>query len=136
MQYAPESSSSAVTTYPSGTTMLAAKLAMDMRLRPFEAAKAIRQLFRTPGDTRQIFILLRALRGRSGLRSFRRFAASATGATVRRDRRSLLAALQDRAALVQLPPDTVGHAYREFMVGHNLSAEHLRQAAEEVWGQE
>jgi ubiquinone biosynthesis protein COQ4 len=116
--------------------MFAAKLAMDMRLRPFEAAKAIRRLFRKPGDTRQIFIVLRALRGRSGLHSFRRFAASATGATVLRERRSLLAALQDRAPLGRLPLDTMGHAYREFMEGHNLSAEGLMQAAGEEWGQE
>jgi ubiquinone biosynthesis protein COQ4 len=115
--------------------MLAAKLAMDMRLRPFRAANAIRRLFRNPGDTRQVFILLRALRGRSGLHSFRRFAASATGAAILRERRSLLAALQDRAALGQLAPGTVGHAYREFMDGQNLSAEGLMQAAGE-WGQE
>jgi ubiquinone biosynthesis protein COQ4 len=115
--------------------MRAAKLAMDMRLRPFEAAKAMRRLFKKPGETRQVFILLRALRGRSGLRSFRRFAASATGAAVLRERRSLFAALRDRAALGQLPPGTLGHAYQEFMEGQNLSAEDLMQASQ-VWEQE
>lgn len=115
--------------------MPAARPAIDTRLRPFAAVKAIRQLLRKPGDTRQIFIVLRALRGRSGLHSFRRFAASATGATVIRERRSLLAVLQDRTALGRLPPDTVGHAYQEFMDGHNLSAEGLMQASGE-WGQE
>jgi ubiquinone biosynthesis protein COQ4 len=115
--------------------MRAVKLAMDMRLRPFEAARAIRRLFRNPGDTKQVLILLRALRGRSGLRSFRRFAASATGAAILRERRSLLAALQDRAALAQLAPDTVGHAYQEFMDGQNLSAESLVQASR-GWQQE
>jgi ubiquinone biosynthesis protein COQ4 len=115
--------------------MRAVKLAMDMRFRPFNAAKAIRQLFRNPGDTQQVFIVLRALRGRSGLRSFRRFAASVTGAAVLRERRPLLAALQNRAALGQLPPGTVGHTYKEFMDGQNLSAEGLMQASQD-WGQE
>lgn len=115
--------------------MRAAKLAIDTRFRPFEAAKAIRQLFRNPGDTHQVFIVLRALRGRSGLRSFRRFAASVTGAAVLRERRSLLAALQNRAALGQLPPGTVGHTYKEFMDGQNLSAEGRMQASQD-WGQE
>lgn len=109
--------------------MSAVRLAISTRLRPFEAAKAIRQLFIKPGDTQQIFILLRALRGRSGLRSFRRFAASATGAAILRERRSLLAVLQDRAALGQLPPGTLGHAYQEFMDGQNLSVEGLMQAS-------
>ena len=110
--------------------MRAAKL-MDMRLRPFEAAKAIIRLFKNPGETRQVLVLLRALRGRSGLRSFRRFAASETGAAVLHERRSLLAALQDRAALGQLPADTVGHAYQEFMDCHSLSAEGLMQALQD-----
>jgi len=89
----------------------------------------MRQLFKNPGDTQQVLILLRALRGRSGLRSFRRFATSVAGAVVLRERRSLLATLQDHAALEQLPPDTVGHTYREFMDGQNLSSEDLMQAS-------
>jgi len=121
--------------YPPCTKCALQNSAIDTRFRPFEAAKAIRQLFRNPGDTHQVIIVLRALRGRSGLRSFRRFAASVTGAAVLRERRSLLAALQNRAALGQLPPGTVGHTYKEFMDGQNLSAEagcRLRRN----WGQE
>jgi len=106
-----------------------------MRIRPFEAAKAVRRLLRNPGDTRQIFILLRAMRGRSGLRSFRRFAASATGAEILRERRCLRATLQDRAALAQLPSGTMGRAYLEFMDEQNLSAESLMEASQN-WEQE
>jgi ubiquinone biosynthesis protein COQ4 len=107
------------------------KPVIDTRLRPFEAAKAVRRLFSNPLDTRQIFIILRAMRGRSGLRSFRRFAASATGVAILRERRRLLTTLQDCAALAQLPPGTMGRVYLEFMDGQNLSAEGLMEASQD-----
>jgi len=107
-----------------------AEPAIDTRLRPFEAARAVRRLFESPGDTRQIFIIFRAMRGRSGLRAFRRFAASATGAAVLRERRCLLTVLQNRAALAELAPGTVGRAYLDFMDEEKLSAEGLVQASE------
>ena len=112
-----------------------AEPAIDMRLRPFEAVRAVRRLLKNPGDTRQVFIVLRAMRGRSGLRSFRRFAASATGAAILRERRCLRATLQDRAALAQLASGTMGRAYLEFMDGQDLSAESLMEASQ-TWKQE
>ena len=51
-----------------------------------------------PEDTRQIFVIFRALRGKSGLQRLRRFQASAVGRAVLAERRVLLDRLTDRAA--------------------------------------
>ena len=98
---------------------------IDTRLRPFEAVKAVRRLLANPDATQEVFTILRAMRGRSGIRMFRRFQTSATGAHILSERRSLLRTLQDRQALAAMAPGTLGHAYQGFMAGENLSAEGL-----------
>jgi ubiquinone biosynthesis protein COQ4 len=112
-----------------------AQPAIDTRLRPFQAAKAVRRLLVDPSDTRQVFVIFRAMRGRSGLRTFRRFAASATGAAILRERRVLLATLQDRAAMARHPAGSFARAYVDFMEGQNLTADGL-VAASESWDQD
>jgi ubiquinone biosynthesis protein COQ4 len=112
-----------------------AEPAIDTSLRPFQAAKAVRRLLRDPSDTRQVFVIFRAMRGRSGLKTFRRFAASPTGAAVLRERRVLLTTLQDRAAMAAHPADSFARAYVDFMEGQNLTADGLVQASES-WEQD
>jgi len=102
---------------------------IDTSLRPLEAVAAVRRLFQT-GDTKEVFAVFRALRGKSGLRAFRRFAASPTGAAVLRERRCLLDRLNNHAALNALPEGSVGHAYLAFMRTEQLSADGLVQASE------
>jgi len=102
--------------------LLASPPTIDTRLRPFEALRAVGRLFADPQDTRQVFVILNALRGRSGQRMLRRFAASATGATVLTDHRRLIDRLEDHAALAALPPGSLGRAYLAFMQAENLSA--------------
>src|SRR5215469_17053639 len=102
----------------------------DTRLQPFTALRAIRTLFATH-DTRQVFVLLRAMRGRSGIRNFRRFAASPVGKTVLRERRDLLTLLEDRGRLRQLPEGSVGRIYVEFMESEDLSAKALVTASQD-----
>ncbi len=99
--------------------------AADTRLRPFEALGAVRRLLSDPDDTRQVFIVLNAMRGRSGQRLFRRFKATATGAAVLSQRRSLLNRLQDSAALAGLPEQSLGRTYLAFMTEEKLSADGL-----------
>ena len=81
-------------------------------------------------DTRQIFVIFRALRGRSGIRIFRRFAASATGRRILAERRVLLDTLKDSAALGRLPQGSVGRSYQDFMDSENLSAAGLVEASQ------
>ena len=103
--------------------------AIDTRLRPLEAWRAFRRLMNNPGDTREVFTIFRALRGASGVKAFRRFAASPTGAGILARQPSLLAALSDRAALAKLPEGSVGRAYLAFVEEENLSAEGLVEAS-------
>jgi ubiquinone biosynthesis protein COQ4 len=105
---------------------------IDTRLRPFEALRAVRRLLAHPDDTAQVFAIFRAMRGKSGLRAFRRFAASATGAQVLRERRRLLDTLSDRARLAALPAASMGRRYFEFMEQEQLTADGL-VAASQSW---
>jgi ubiquinone biosynthesis protein COQ4 len=100
----------------------------DTRLRPLTALRAIKTLFATR-DTRQVFIVLRAMRGRSGIRNFRRFAASAVGKAVLRERRDLLTLLEDRARLKEFQPGSIGRTYLDFMESEDLSAKALVTAS-------
>ena len=102
--------------------------AADTRLRPLTAIRAIKALLATR-DTRQIFILLRAMRGRSGVRNFARFAASPAGKAILRERRDLLTLLEDRPRLKQLPAGSIGRAYLDFMESEDLTAKALVTAS-------
>lgn len=108
-----------------------ATAAMDTRLKPLEALRAVRALMANPEDTAQVFSIFRALRGRSAINAFRRFEKSPIGAAILRDRRVLLDTLNDRAALSALPEGSVGRTYFEFMEEENLTADGLVQASQE-----
>lgn len=96
--------------------------AIDTRLRPLTALAAARKLKANPEDTTQVFVIFRALRGKSGLVAFDRFRASATGRAVLAERRALLDHLTDSAALAALPDGSVGRTYLHFMQNENLTA--------------
>ena len=95
------------------------------RLHPIAAFRAVRNLIRDREDTRQVFLLIEALRGKTTLRQLTRFRQSETGRAMLAERRSLLDRLSDRASLAALPPGSLGRAYWEFMATEDLSAEKL-----------
>jgi len=95
------------------------------RLHPLVALKAMRAVLRDPEDTRQVFILMDALRGKTSLRQLERFRATATGKAVLAERRSLLDRLNNRARLAALPAGTLGRAYYDFISTEQLSADGL-----------
>ncbi len=95
------------------------------RLHPVAALRAMRNLIRDREDTKQVFLLIEALRGKTTLRQLARFRQSETGRAMLAERRSLLARLSDRASLAALPPGSLGRAYYEFMATEDLSAEGL-----------
>jgi ubiquinone biosynthesis protein COQ4 len=99
------------------------------RIQPVAAALALFRLMRDPQDTGQVFRLTEALRGKSTKIMFQRFAASPMGIKILAERRSLLAALTDRAALAALPAGTLGRCYLDFMAEENLTAEGLVELA-------
>ena len=97
----------------------------DSRVRPLKALGAARKLMADPNDTQQVFVILKALRGRAYGRIFRQFAATPTGAKVLRDQHRLLDVLQDHATLETLGPSTLGGTYLAFMRAEDLSADGL-----------
>jgi ubiquinone biosynthesis protein COQ4 len=99
------------------------------RIRPLKALRAIRALIRDPDDTAKVFEIIDALSGNSGERLFRRFERSETGQRILRERRNLLATLDDRAALLALPPGTLGHCYAEFAEREQITGQGLADAS-------
>lgn len=97
--------------------------------RPLTALRAVGRLMQNPEDTSQVFVVMAALRGRSGARNLRRFRATPAGAAVIAERRRLLDRLSDRAGLAALPEGSLGRAYLAFMDGEDLSADGLVAAS-------
>ena len=95
------------------------------RIRPIAALRAMRNLMRDREDTKQVFLLMEALRGKTTLRQLARFRESESGRAMLAERPSLLARLSDRASLAQLPAGSLGRAYYDFMVEEDLSAQGL-----------
>lgn len=88
------------------------------------------KLKRDREDTRQVFLLMDALRGKTTLRQFARFRQTETGRAVLAERRQLFDRLSDRKRLAALPPGTLGRSYYEFTAAENLSAEGLVEASQ------
>jgi ubiquinone biosynthesis protein COQ4 len=99
------------------------------RIRPMDALHALRALARSGGsDYHQAAAFMSATEGRSGQRAFSRFAASASGGRLLRQRPPLRSMLGgDRAMLAALPPGTLGRAYHEFMSAYGSSAEGMAE---------
>jgi ubiquinone biosynthesis protein COQ4 len=104
--------------------------APDTRMRPLDAARAMRALLRDKEDTRQVFLLMDALRGKTTIRQLAKFRKTAIGQRILAERRQLLDRLNDRAGLAQLPAGSLGRAYHEFMAAENLSADGLVEASQ------
>ena len=102
----------------------------DTRIHPIAAWRALRALIRDREDTRQVFLLMDALRGKTSLRQLARFRETRTGQAVLAERRQLIDRLQDRTRLSALPPGTLGRAYHEFMAAEQLSAEQLIEVSQ------
>jgi ubiquinone biosynthesis protein COQ4 len=104
------------------------------RLRPLVALQALRALFRNGEDTKQVFIIADALRGRTGLTAFERFRRTALGRDVLAGKRSLLDVLNDRPRLAALPDGALGRRYYDFMAEENLTADGLVDASRAAGG--
>jgi ubiquinone biosynthesis protein COQ4 len=105
---------------------------IENRYQPFVALDAIRKLIRDKEDTRQVFRLLVALRGRSFIKNFKRFSASPLGRRVLVQKQDLITVLVDRPYLESLPADSLGRAFQTFMDDCGITPEGLMEAAREA----
>lgn len=101
------------------------------RIRPIAALLAVMRLLRDPQDTRQVFLLTQALRGRAARKAYLRFANSPAGARILAARRRLIDTLSNRARLAALPEGSFGREYLSFMAQEQLTAEGLVELAEQ-----
>lgn len=102
----------------------------DQRIRPLVAWRAVRRLVANPDDTREVFVIIDALSGKSGERLFERFRKTDTGRCVLAERRDITARLADQASLRALPEASLGRTYAEFMAREQLSPDGLAEASE------
>src|SRR3954452_22091963 len=101
----------------------------DTRLHPIAAFRAMQNLLRDREDTRQVFLLIDALRGKTTLRQLARFRQTEFGQRALAERRRLFDRLEDWETLKALPAGTLGRTYYEFMASEHLSAAGLAEVS-------
>jgi ubiquinone biosynthesis protein COQ4 len=90
--------------------------------RPWKALSHFRALIADKEDTEQVFHIFECLPRKGFVPDARAFCESPAGQRLMRDEPYLPAVLDDHAMLKQLPADTVGRAYVDFMEREGLSA--------------
>ena len=105
-------------------------LTLERKLDFVGALRALAAARRNPDDTQSGVKLVTSLEGRSLERFFQRFIADPAGAAIVREGRSLFAMLDDREALAELSPGSLGRAYLEWTEAEKISAAGLASAAE------
>lgn len=103
-----------------------------MKIRPFTALKAVRNVINDPEQTSQVFRVLQALSGPSLSRNFERFCSTEIGKRVLTDRLDLVAKLNDGDYLQSLPDYSLGNTYYRFINREHISAGGLEEASAEA----
>lgn len=104
----------------------------DTKLHFRTAWQALGRLREDPDNTDEVFVIIRALSGKSGERHYRRFKKSANGQRILAEKRNLLETLIDREYLASLPEESLGHQYYLFTEREKITAEGLVEASESV----
>lgn len=97
--------------------------------RPADAWRALKALLKNPEETEHVFTIVRALSGKTLLRGYNRFTATATGRAILDERRDLVAVLSDRDYLRSLPQGSLGQRYLAFVEREDLTADGLVEAS-------
>jgi ubiquinone biosynthesis protein COQ4 len=92
---------------------------------------ALRNLVRDKEDTKQVFVILEALSGRSGERSYNKFLKLPHAERVLRSDKTLLDVLNDREWLGSLDKGSFGNAYFNFTEREQITADGLVEASED-----
>jgi len=95
-----------------------------------KAWRALKQLIKTPEDTNQVFIIMRALAADSFWKEFQRFKETRLGQKILHEKIDLFDTLTDRDYLASLPQGSFGKVYYEFCQSEGISPEGLVEASE------
>jgi ubiquinone biosynthesis protein COQ4 len=99
------------------------------RLQPLVAIKALSRLLQDPEQTEEVFVIIRALTGRSVLNAFNRFKQAEIGQAILTEHRNLVSVLEDRDALGGMPQGSLGRAYLNFVEKEAITAAGLIEAS-------
>lgn len=111
---------------------MASRGVVRRRIRPLEAARAMRELIANPDDTAQVFRIIRALTGNSFERLYQKVLADPAGRRILEERRDILALLDDRERLRELADGTLGREYARFMDREAIDAAGLVDASSDI----
>ena len=103
-----------------------------LRLQPIKALRALSELLKNKEDTGQVFIIMRALSGRSAARGYARLLKTAKGGRIAYRREELAKVLSDTEFLKRLPEGSLGRAYLHFTTSENISAQGLIDESRKV----
>jgi len=100
------------------------------RMQPLVAMRALKELIADPEKTEKVFEIIKAMSGNALFNAFQRFRKTETGRQILNEKRELLATLQNRDALREMEPDSLGRAYLKFVETEQLTADGLVEASE------
>ena len=99
-------------------------------IRPLVAARALRNVFADPDETKHVFEVIDALQGPTLGRIRARLRRSEQGRRLLETKPSLLPLLNDREGLRGLPDGSLGRAYLAFVESEQITAEGLVEASD------
>ena len=94
-------------------------------LKPLTALRALSELLKNKEDTGQVFVIMRALSGRSVPKGYAKLLRTAKGGRIAYRHEELATILSDSEFLKRLPEASVGRAYLKFTSSENISAQGL-----------
>ena len=102
---------------------------MAKQSRLSKISGAIKKLIADKEDTKQVFVILEALAGNSGLRAFKRFQKTARAQEILAAEKPLVDYLLDRDWLASLPQGSLGERYYNFTKVEQITAGGLTDAS-------
>ncbi len=99
-------------------------------IRPLVAARALRNVFADPDETKHVFEVIDALQGPTLGRVRARLRKSAQGRRLLETKPDLLPLLNDREGLRALPDGSLGRAYLAFVESEKITAQGLVEASD------
>lgn len=99
-------------------------------MQPLKAARALRELFADPDDTRHVFEIIEAMQGPALVRVRNRLRKSEQGRWLLAEQPDLVPSLKDRDALRALPAGSLGRAYLAFAESEGITADGLVEASD------
>lgn len=103
---------------------------IEDRIHPLDAIRGLWRLIRNEDDTKAVFVVVRAMAGKSIAKSFRRFRDSPMGVKILHEKRNLIKLTGNMKYLRSLPFNSFGYQYSRFMDEEEITADGLVSASD------